>query len=293
MEHPPTDGLDPLLTRRCWSALEIVHVAVYFASEPRAAYKALGLGGRVGYFASRSAPMGTVGPEVTVATFYVFAPALVASALPAAWDVATPAQVTQARQAGVAQTLHRVLGDPDVAEAVELAREACSGLAAPGRPLYAGHSSLEWPKDPLMQLWHAATLLREHRGDGHVAALVHSGLDPVEAMIASGQATGTIDFMKASRGWTEQEWAAGEQRLRERGLLAEDGSLTQDGVDLRGRLEAQTDAAAISGWQRLGTEGTARLLELVVPLRRSLLASDIFPPGLFSRRSAQDHLSDL
>lgn len=284
MEQSATDGFDPVVARRCWSALEIVHVTGYFAPEPRAAYQALGLGARVGYFASRSAPMGPVGPEVTVAAFYVYAPALVASALPAAWDVATPAQVTQARQTGVAQTLHRVLGDPDVGEAVELAHEACRGLAAHGRPLYAGHSSLEWPTEPLMQLWHAATLLREHRGDGHVAALLHSGLDPVEAIITFGQAAGTTDFMKASRGWTEREWAAGEQRLQERGLLADDGSLTRDGVELRTRLEAQTDAAAISGWQRLGAEGTARLLELVVPLRRRLLASDIFPSGLFNRR---------
>jgi hypothetical protein len=270
------------LGRRCWAALETVHVIGYFAPEPAAAYRELGLKGRAAYFAARSAPMGPVPAQVTVATFYVFAPALVERAIPAAWDIASPTEVLAARHSGIVATLHRVLGDPDVDEALELAKTACAALSVPGRALYAGHASLPWPDDPLLGLWHAASLLREHRGDGHVAALLLSGLDPVEAAITGGLASNTTEFARSTRGWTDGEWPAGEARLRERGLIDSAG-LTEAGTALRSQLEEQTDRAAEVGWRHLGAEGAARLLELVRPLRRSLLASGIFPASLTQR----------
>src|SRR5664280_2916246 len=144
---------------------------------------------------------------------------------------------------GVTEALHRVLGEPDIGEALELARTACAGLTAPGRPLYAGHAALPWPTDELLALWHAASLLREHRGDGHVATLLQAGLDPVEAIVTGGLMAGTTGFMRTSRGWTDAEWAAGEDRLRERGLLGPDG-LTAAGTALRRDLETSTDRAA-------------------------------------------------
>lgn len=272
------------LGKKCWVMLETLHTTAYFAPEPTAAYKALGLRGRDGYFASRVAPMGAVPPEVCVATFYVFAPVLVHAALPAAWQTAGVEQVLGARHAGVAATLHGALGDPDVTEALELARLATTGLTPQGRALYAGHAALPWPEDPLLALWHAASLLREHRGDGHVAALVQAGLDPVEAIITWGTAVGALDFMKLTRGWTEQEWAAGEERLRARGVLDGAGALTEEGLALRARVEAQTDAAALEGWAALGEPGCARLLELLRPLRQQLMDSDVFPEWYPGRR---------
>src|SRR5664280_1372085 len=191
----------PALARRCWAALETLHVVAYFAPEPAAAYRALGLSGRAGYFASRSAPMGPVPAGVTVATFYVFAPALVQRSILSAWEITTPVAVLTARHTGVTEALHRVLGEPDIGEALELARTACAGLTAPGRPLYAGHAALPWPTDELLALWHAASLLREHRGDGHVATLLQAGLDPVEAIVTGGLMAGTTGFMRTSRGW--------------------------------------------------------------------------------------------
>jgi hypothetical protein len=279
-----TDDPMPALARRCWGTLETLHVVGYFAPEPAAAYRELGLRGWAGYFASRSAAMGAVAPGVTVATFYVFAPDKVAAALPAAWATADPSAVLAARHAGVAAALHRVLGTPDVAEALDLARAACAGLRPQGRALYAGHAALPEPADRLLALWHAATLLREHRGDGHVAALLLAGLDPVEALVTAGLVNGQTPFLKATRGWTGEEWAAAEERLRGRGLLAADGSLTDDGTALRAELEARTDATAEVGWRGLGQQGCERLLELVRPLRRELVASDIFPAGLFASR---------
>lgn len=278
----------PVLARRCWGTLEALHVVGYFAPEPRQAYKQLGLRGRVGYFASRSAALGPVPAQVTAAAFYVFSPRFVAEALPAAWDVASPATVLEARHRGVAQVLHRVLdgvAEPDgIAEALSLARVVCQQLRPAGRVLYAGHSSLPEPAEPLMALWHAATLVREHRGDGHVASLLLAGLDPVEAIATAGLANGTTEFMKRSRGWTEQEWAEGEQRLRDRGLL-DDGGLTADGAALRSEVEAVTERLALPGWEHLGDEGASRLLELMRPIRRALIeAEDVFPPGLFPSR---------
>jgi len=281
-----TADLTPL-AHRAWARLETLHTCTYFAPEPRAAYKALGLRASVAYFAARSAPLGVVPPEVVEATFYVFAPVAVHAAIPGAWETTTPGAVLEARYHAAGETLRRLLGEaaagPDVDEAAALAREACAGLSLSGRALYAGHASLPWPDDPLLTLWHGSTLLREHRGGGHVAALVGAGLDPVETIVTGGAALGTTEFMKASRGWTEREWADGEGRLRSRGLLDGDGSLTEDGVALRADVEARTDAAALEGWEHLGASGTARLIELVRPLARSVLASGVFPAGVLPR----------
>jgi len=274
-------------SRRCWGVLEPLHVIGYFAPETIQAYVDLGLHRRLAYFAARSAAMGPVGPEMTIATFYVFAPALVRKALPAAWEVTTPERLLDARHAGVLLALRRAVGDPDVTEALELAREATRGLTAAGRPLYAAHSSLDWPDDPLLALWHAATLIREHRGDGHVAVLLGAGLDPVESLVLGGLFSGNTDFVQTSRGWTEQEWSAGEARLRERGLLAEAGGLTDEGRTFRQRIEDETDALATAGFEHLGPEGCQRLRELMAPLRRDVLASAILPDWI-SRRARAD-----
>lgn len=278
----------PTLARRAWGTLETLHTPGYFAPEPRAAYKALGLRASIAYFAARSAPFGVVPADVVQATFYVFSPAVVHHAIPGAWEATTPEQVTQARRRGVHETLQRLLGDaaggPEVEEAAALAREACAGLTVPGRALFAAHASLPWPDEPLLALWHAATLVREHRGDGHVAALVGAGLDPVESIISGGAVAGTSEFMKASRGWSEQEWADGESRLRERGLMDDDGALTEAGLALRAEVETRTDAAAMQGWEHLGAERTARLIELARPLQKTVLASGVFPPGVLPRR---------
>ncbi len=282
-------GVDPLpaLAQGCWRELETLHVVGYFAPEPRHAYRDLGLRGRDGYFASRSAPMGAVPAQVVVATFYVFSPVVVGAAVPAAWSVASPTEVLAARHAGMSAVLRRVLGEPGgvagLDEAVELAREACAGLSAAGRALYAGHASLPWPDDPLLALWHAASLLREHRGDGHVAALLLAGLDPIEAMITYGATNSMTPFLRATRGWDDAQWDAGQARLQERGLCAPDASLTTEGAALRAQVEQQTAERAEQGWRHLGAEKAERLRELTRPIREKLVASDVFPPGLFTR----------
>jgi hypothetical protein len=276
-------GMTPQLARRAWGSLETLHVVGFFAPQVQQAYDHFGVPAtRAGYFAARAAPFGRVDPAVVVATFYVFSPALVERALPAVWAAAPPEAWAAARAQGVAACLHEVLGEPDVAEAVLLAQEACAGLSAAGRPLFAAWHGVVWPTDPLMQLWHAALLLREHRGDGHVAALMAAGLDPVEALVTGGLASDNLEFVRTTRGWTDEEWTAGIERCRARGLVDDDG-LTAAGAALRREVESTTDVLAMPGWAHLGEERTRRLVELVTPLRERVLDSGVLPGWIRSR----------
>ncbi|MDO9379796.1 MAG: hypothetical protein Q7T56_13185 [Nocardioidaceae bacterium] len=279
----PSDDAELLTwSRRAWGALEPVHVLGYFADEVREAYVALGLHPRLSYFAARSAAFGPVGPQVPIATFYVFAPWLHEKALPASWEVAPPERVQQARREGMQAVLERAVGSPDVGELLELAREVCAGLTTPGRPLHAAHAGLDWPADPVLALWHAATLIREHRGDGHVSALLRAGLDPVESLVVGGLFSGNTDFVRSTRGWSDEQWAAAVERLTDRGLVDGD-ALTDEGRTFRQGVEAETDRLALEGWAHVGLERTRRVAELARPLRESALASGVLPGWISSR----------
>jgi hypothetical protein len=271
------------LSRRAWGDLETLHVVGYFARQVTQAYVDLGLDARLCYFPGRAAALGAVGPGPVVAMFYVFAPWLVEAALPSAWATTSPEEVIRARRTGVGEALRSVLGDPDVSEAAEIARAVCQGLTAPGRPLYAAHAALPWPDDDLVALWHAASLVREHRGDGHIAVLQQSRLDPVEATVLGGLHSSTTGFLRKTRGWSDEEYDAAVGRLRGRGLLDDDGAFTPEGAAFRDDIEAQTDRLALEGWEHVGEEATARLHELVRPLRQQIQASDVLPRSLRRR----------
>ncbi|MET8999611.1 hypothetical protein [Amycolatopsis sp. NPDC004169] len=274
--------------QRFKSAFDSLHAFVYFAPEVDAALTGTGLRpGRMPYFAGRAAAMGAVGAEVVAATFYNFNPEVVARTIPRAWTLATPEQVLDARLEGTDKALTRLLGDhvksDEVAEAAELAREAAAGCTAEGRPLYAAHAGLAWPGEPHLVLWHAVTLLREHRGDGHIAALVLEGLGGLEALVTHS-ATGrgfNLAAAKLTRGWTDEQWAAAEGRLTDRGILA-DSALTDAGATLRDRIEVATETAARGPWDHLGPERTARLEELCRGLSRRVIEAGAFPEGVFA-----------
>ncbi|MEK6438556.1 hypothetical protein WBK50_05880 [Pseudonocardia sp. T1-2H] len=265
----------------------------YFAPETEKHLTAAGLEpGRMSYFAGRAAPMGAVSGSVVAATFFNFSPALVARHIPKAWSLASPADVVAARFEAVDGALRRLLGDdvvasPVVAEAAALARRAAEAAEPQGRPLAAGHLDVEWPSAPHLVLWHAVSVLREHRGDGHIALLVDAGLSGIDALVtATATGTGFVpSFARASRGWTEDEWAASEVSLRERGLLGDGLSLTPEGNALRERIEDDTNRLGAAPWEALGEEGTARLGELGRPLVRGLLKAGCFPAeGVFATR---------
>ena len=277
--------------RRCHDAVSPLHSAMYFAPEPGDALTALGLErGAMAYFAGRAAPLGAVGAGVVAATFSNFNPEHVARHLPAAWAAAAPEAVLAARLRGADGTLRRLLRAPvlaskEVAEAAELALRAAEGCRREARPLYSANADLPVPEEPHLAMWHAATLLREHRGDGHVAALAVAGLSGIEALVLHN-ATGTTvtsAVLKQTRGWSEQQWAAAGDRLRERGLLDEAGEVTKTGTVLRGEVEALTDRLDAAPYDHLGSAATARLTELAGALSRALRAAGAFPGAYFGK----------
>jgi hypothetical protein len=276
--------------RRLWRALEPYHAIVYFAPEPQAACTELGTRGYwMSYFALRAAPLGAAPPELVAALFYGFAPRLVARAVPDTWAVAPPERYLAVRLAAVDAALRRVLGtavpaSEAVAEAAALAREAARAAPTAGRALGAANAALPWPDAPHLVLWQAQTVLRELRGDGHVAALLTAGLDPVESGVLHAAEIGMDqDWMRTRRGWTEQEWSDGTGRLVGRGLVTDGGALTPEGRARRVEVERRTDALADGAWAALGDRAD-RLVELTAPLVRAITRSDSFlrdnPMGL-------------
>ncbi|MEU6700615.1 hypothetical protein [Pseudonocardia sp. NPDC046786] len=279
--------------------LEPLHAQIYFAPEAEPRFVRAGLDeGRMTYFAPRAAPIGAVGPSTVAATFYNFSPRLVAASIPRAWDLVSPADLVAARFEVADASLRRLLGDdgvgsPEVAEAAGIARTAAEAVTPEGRPLAAAHLDLEWPTAPHVVLWHALSILREHRGDGHIALLTAAGLSGLEALItATATGTGfTVPFARASRGWSRTEWNDGVARLAERGLLeqaapsddAVDPVLTEEGTALRKRLEDETHRIGAAPWAALGSERAARLGEIGGGLVRIALANGAFPAdGVFA-----------
>jgi hypothetical protein len=225
--------------------------------------------------------MGPVGPEVVIATFFNFQPRLVHHALPAAWEVTSPKAVLDARRSAADAALRRVLGDlvddPRLPEAAALARTAAEACRPEGRPLHAAHAALPWPDEPHLQLFHAVTVLREHRGDGHVAALTLEGFDNGDALVTHAASEPLLPevVLQRTRGFSDEAWAAAKERTIAKGWLAPDGTLTEEGAAVRGRVEDATDAAARPPWQVLGDEGCARLLEAAAPFGRAVVKSGI------------------
>jgi hypothetical protein len=261
---------------------------IYFTPEAADAFADLGLVGRMGYFGSRAAPMGAVPAEVVIATFYNFRPSLVRDAIPAAWERATPEQILAARLGAADRALRRALpdaiGSPELAEAASLARRAaetaCDHLE--GRPLFAGHASLPWPDEDHLVLWHAQTLLREYRGDGHIAALVAAGLSGLEAAIthvATGEVPAAV--LASTRAWVSEEWDVAVDDLRSRGIVEPNGDLvlTDAGSTQRQWIEDATDAAAVAAYEPLGERGCARLRALTRPWSRAIVdGGELAPP---------------
>ena len=274
------------LARKMSRSLEPYHGIIYFLPEAAEAYAKLGVTGRDGYFASRSAPLGAATPGVVIATFFNFNPKLIEHAIPSAWNTTTPEAMLDARLDAIDLGLRRILGDvvdsKEVVRAAELARVASEGCTTPGRPLYAGHATLAWPSEPHLELWHAISLIREFRGDGHIACLVAEGLDAVEALITHA-ASGAVPriALQTSRAWSDDDWTAGIERLVARGLVTDDGAFTDAGTALRDRIEERTDVLALPAWEALGEDGCNELRELVRPWSRTIVESGAFalPPA--------------
>ncbi len=278
--------MDPQIARRTWQTLEPVHGMIYFTPHAPPEYEALGLTGRQQYFASRAAAMGAVPGEVVVATFYNFNPTVVHAAVPSCWAIASPDRIVAARLRGVDRSLTAAIESANVdramiAAAAELARRAATVAAErpEGKALFAGHAALPWPDEPHLALWHAQTLLREYRGDIHVALLTAEGLSGIEALVTHA-ASGAVPAaaLTATRVWSAQDWDAAVEGLRARGLIEAGGTgFTAEGAAMRQRIEDRTDALSAAPWRALGEDGCAALRRAARPLAEAVLAQGWIP----------------
>jgi hypothetical protein len=269
------------LARRMWRVFEPVHGATYFAPEVAEAFRACGLKGFwMGYFAGRAAPLGPVEPAVVEATFYNFAPWRVRRAIPDAWRFADRQRVLESRLGATVAALERLVpgAHGTAARAAALARQAVECLDLAGRPLAAANAALVLPDAPMAALWQLCTVLREHRGDGHVAALVEAELDGCEAhLTVAGAGTVPREILQPARGWSDDEWGAAAERLRSRRLIDDDDILTDEGRRLRASVETTTDRLAYRPWQQLGARRTEELHGLLEPMAEGLQRAGALP----------------
>ncbi len=277
----------PIESRALWRSFETVHAVTYFADESRSAAAAAGLKGFwMGYFAFRAAPLGEVGPGTVLATFANFAPRRVQRAIPDAWAHASPAPLLDARAASSAAALRGAVPDVDrLAQdlADDLRRVAGAGDRT-GRPLYAANLDVPEPADPVAALWQWCTTLREHRGDGHVAATVAHGLSGLHGHLLQ-VAIGAVpaESLREARGWTEDEWGSAAEALMGAGLLAPDGSLTDAGRMRKLQVEETTDRLAGDPWAVLGDRVAAvqdRLGSIAAAVRAAHIVPFPNPIGL-------------
>lgn len=278
--------MDSSIARRMWAALEPIHAMIYFTPEALEAWNGIGFTHpRMGYFASRSAAMGPVDAAVVSSVFYNFNPRTVERFIPDAWSIAPPDEVVRTRYDAADRALRRLLGEavtsPEMEKAADTAIAAIQACRPEGRPLFAGHAAVSLPDEPHLRLWHAATLYREYRGDGHAHALMAAGVSGLEAVV-SYTATGELfdrDFFIRSRGWSEEDWSAGEETLRRKGWLDGDGSLTEIGHQGRDRIESETNRMAMDPWNEIGEAAADELATTIRPWARAVLDADILGGG--------------
>src|SRR5689334_13568808 len=303
---------DAAMARSMWTLFEPIHAVTYFAGEARSAYEQAGLRGFWrGYFAGRAAPLGVAGAGGTVAasagaavvaaSFFNFAPAFVARAIPGVWELITPEEALRVRLAGATEGLGRLLAgqETEAAAAGDLLWRAIGELDFSGRVLAAANAALpvvpgedvaatsaSLPSLPslassaaagLGRLWQAATLLREHRGDGHFAALAAADIDGCEAVVLRCCLDLRREDMQPVRGWTDEAWDGAVSRLSARGWVGADGTLTSAGREAHAAVEDATDRAASRPWARLGPEATAEIAAALTPLARACAAALPYP----------------
>ena len=279
-----TDAALSLLARRIWRRLEPYHALTYFAPESRAAWESVGMKGFwMGYFASRAAAMGAVGPKLVTATFYNFHPSRVARAVPDCWHITTPNAIMRARLDGMVDAISAA-ADIDLepirllAPLARTVAEAVS-LDIGGRPLFAGHAQQPWPdQGAALQAWWAATLIREHRGDGHIAALLDAGVGPCEALVLQSTYTAIPrEVLQKSRNWPDDEWDLAVASLVERGWLDRDGLGNDAGREGLAAIELRTDELAARPLELIGVDAAAALAEAALPVAQSVMKSGLVP----------------
>lgn len=271
--------MDLDLVARLGSITNSTHGFIYFSESASGAYAQLGLTGRQQYFASRGAALGRVPAEVVIATFFNFNPEIVHRAIPSAWDVASPAEIqtTRMRAAGAQLEQLGALDPTELADADALAGRMLDGVTDEGRPLAGANRAVPEPDDPWQRLWQRLTVIREWRGDAHVAALAAAPVTALEALVLHA-ATGAVprQALQATRQWDDDAWDATVADMAHRGLLTVDGEFTDQGRDFRADIERRTNVAAAPLVAAIGADGTRRLIELLKPVQAALVEAGAF-----------------
>jgi hypothetical protein len=273
--------MDPNIVRTVHMSINVAHRFVYFVPEAGEECADLGITGRGAYFAVRTAPMGPVPDEVILATFYNFSEQAVRTAeIGQAWAKATPESLQAARFRVVRRALDRVgvtYSDAEVAEARALIDPVVASLSLAGKPLAAANASVPLPTDPVVALWQQLTVIREWRGDVHIAVLVANDIGPCECMVLQvGTGRFPLGITQATRQWNEQEWNAAIERLAARGWVNADGSMTEAGIAAREQIELDTDRLCTSIWAPIGDAGAARLAELFDRIHTAMAAAGTY-----------------
>ena len=271
--------------RRLRDAIEPIATICYWSEPAYDAYAALGLDFLQGYVWSRGCVLGEPDGSVVAAAFGVFEPGLIGQLYDAARATAGLADIRAARETGAVTALRTVLGAPEqVAEVTGALRRAAEAADTAGRPLFAGLAGLPWPADELGQLWHACAMLRELRGDSHLAACVAAGLTGLEANILTELQVGwPLHSYTATRGWPPEAMNLATVSLRERGLIGDD-ALTGAGASLRADIEEATDRQLAPARDAIGPD----LAGILAPLQewsQQIIEHGWFPPDPYKRAS--------
>src|SRR5918995_372292 len=267
--------------RRMFELLEPICLVTYFADECNEEMTALGH--RTywdGYFASRAAPLGRVPAQVVHAAFYSFADGEAARHIPSAWETIPPEASVAARERGSAASVRRILGDeladsPGLVRAADLTTKAATSAPMEGRVMYAGMRTLPVPGDPVARLWHSATMLREHRGEGQFAAFVGARMGATGAQVLSALERGIPPPESFGRihHLPKKRLAAVMGGLRERGLVDTDGRFTDAGRETKQRIEALTDELAAPPYDALSPAELDELVAELEPITATLVAA--------------------
>ena len=260
--------------RHLWTLIEPVHAITYFAPECQQAFEDAGLPGFWrGYFGGRAAPLGAVSAGAVTALFFGFHPSFVDRAVPDVWTRCSPADALAARLDGIdrAWTAHELPNDrAQLKRAALIVRRAAEAVADDRRPMFAANLTIEMPTKPHLALWQAATLLREHRGDGHLVALTALEMGPCDAHVVRLAHTGTpVDTVQPFRGWSDDDWIAAVGRLHERGVLDDTSQITETGAALHVAIEELTDQLATAPLRAIQSE-LAELAHILTPVVRAL-----------------------
>jgi len=268
------------VARRLFDLTEPISLVNFFSEEPNEEMARLGFRNYWdGYFAGRSAPLGRVPAEVVHAAFYNFAEGEVASHIPKVWETTTPEAAHAARERGCVMALRRILGDlvasPGLVRAAELLAKASASAPMEGRIMYAGLRALPMPVEPVARLWHAANMLREHRGDGHIAALVSERIGGTEAHVLSALDMGIYPAESFGRihHLPKAHLAEVMEGLRDRGLLDASGRFTEAGHATKRRVENLTDTLAGAPYEALDPLELDELIAVLEPLSRRIAAA--------------------